>query len=171
MYICLAAAVSRNWATCKNPAMNPAHGDAGDVIDALRVRISRNLLQAMGSSKNPAYRPARRFFNVLDVLETGSSGAHSWRVDSSRVQAGNQKSLYTPRNIFPFALKAHPCRCLHFSNNPGLFFSSSRAEATTSAVGSFRSAATQKHVDRSRDETTRTNRESTRNSRCPAVSR
>jgi len=46
---------------CKNRAMNPAHGDIGDIVDTCRVLIWRKLLQVMDGSKNPAYRLVRHF--------------------------------------------------------------------------------------------------------------
>jgi hypothetical protein len=52
-----------------------------------------------------------------------------------------QKSLRVPLNIFPFALKVHPRRFLHFSNNLGLFLSSSKTDAIISALGISRPVA------------------------------
>src|SRR5258708_40159409 len=62
-----------------------------------------------------------------------------------------------------------PCRCLHFSNSRGLFFSCSNADATASALGMSGSAATEKHVDSERGEITGTILASTRKCVPPAV--
>jgi len=71
-----------------------------------------------------------RFFNRAD------------EINAQDQRSRTQKSLFVLLNIFPFALKVHPRRSLHFSNNLGLFFSSSNADATTSALGISRSVAT-----------------------------
>jgi len=82
-----------------------------------------------------------------------------------------QKSLYVPLNIFPFALNVDPGCFLHFLNSLGLFFSCSKADATTSALGISGSVTTEKHVALPWSEVTRTKLESTRNCLRPAVSR
>src|ERR1700737_4583539 len=76
---------------------------------------------------------------------------------------------YVSLNIFPFALNECAGQSLHFSNRLALFFSCSNADATTSALGMSRSAATEKHVDSERGEITRTNLASTRKCLPPAV--
>src|SRR6266436_1146995 len=75
--------------------------------------------------------------------------------------------MYLTRPLF--AQNECAGQSLHFSNSFALFFSCSNADATTSALGMSRSAATEKHVDSERGETTRTNLESTRKSVPPAV--
>src|SRR6476661_3972441 len=71
--------------------------------------------------------------------------------------------------MFPSALKIYAGQSLHFSNRIALFFSCSNADATTSALGMSRSAATEKHVDSKRGKITRTNLASTKKSVPPAV--
>src|ERR1700730_5921061 len=77
-------------------------------------------------------------------------------------QVSSPVSQYVSPNLCPFALNVSPCRCLHFSNSRGLFFSCSNADATASALGMPGSAATEKHVDSERGEITRTILASTR---------
>jgi hypothetical protein len=67
---------------------------------------------------------------------------HAEEINAQDQSCGTQKSLYVRLNIFPFALKVHPRRSRHLSNNLGLFFNSSKADATTSALGISRSVAT-----------------------------
>jgi hypothetical protein len=50
-------------------------------------------------------------------------------------QLSSLVSRYVSPNTCPFALKASPCRSLHFSNSRGLFFSCSSADAINSARG------------------------------------
>ncbi len=84
-------------------------------------------------------------------------------------QVSSLVSRYVSPKICPFALKASPCRSLHFSNSRGLFFSCSNADAINSARGISGYATTEKHVDSARCEVTRTELESTRKCLRPAV--
>jgi hypothetical protein len=79
-------------------------------------------------------------------------------------------SRYASLNTLPFALNADPGCLLHFLNSLGLFFRCNNADATTSVLGMSGSAATEKHVDLPWCEIRRTNLESTRKFRCPALS-
>ena len=62
-------------------------------------------------------------------------------------QVSGLVSGYGYLNSFPFALNVNPGCFFHFLNSLGLFFSCSKAEAITSALGMSASAATEKHVD------------------------
>src|SRR6266852_4089851 len=88
---------------------------------------------------------------------------------AAKFQVSSPADQYVPLNIFPFALNVYPRSSLHFSNSLALFFSCSNADATTSALGISRSAATEKHVDSERGETTGTNLASTKKCVPPAV--
>src|SRR5258708_16954184 len=91
-------------------------------------------------------------------------------VGAVKLQVSSPADQSAPLNIFPFALNVCAGQSLHFSNSLALFFSCSNADATTSALGMSRSAATEKHVDLFRREMRRTNLQSTRKFLRPAAS-
>ena len=83
-----------------------------------------------------------------------------WCCEGFRTLLGGEKACYrqcVPLNICPSALNVYPCISLHCLNNPGLFFSCSNADATTSALGMSGSVAIEKHVDLRGCEISRTN--------------
>src|SRR5258708_26145615 len=103
------------------------------------------------------------------VMALGAGAQLTYRVGAALFQVSSLVSWYVSLNIFPFALNECAGQSLHFSNSLALFFSCSNADATTSALGMSRFAATEKHVDSERGERTRTNLESTRKCVLPAV--
>src|ERR1700719_3568566 len=84
----------------------------------------------------------RRFERSKTFDPLRARGSATREINAKDQSCLTQTFLYAPLNVFPFALKIHPRRFLHFSNNLGLFFSSSKADATVSALGIFRSVAT-----------------------------